>query len=67
MSNTLSLSAKTPKPDTAPKKVWVRTVQGEMVHLFTSFRFSTRPERVVLDQFVQTQIDAGKLLESDED
>lgn len=62
------------KPEAAPvaaeapklKKAYVRTVQGEMVHLFTNVRFTIDPKKVELDSFVQAQLDAGKLVISED-
>ena len=43
-------------------KVYVRTVSGTMVHLFTNVVLTTDPKKVEIDGFLQAQIDAGKLL-----
>jgi hypothetical protein len=66
-SKTLTLNppAEAPK-EPAKKKAYVRTVQGDMVHLFTNVRFTTDPKKVEIDSFVQTQLDAGKLILSDD-
>lgn len=53
-------------PEPTVKKAYVRTVQGEMVHLHTSVRFTTDPKKVEIDQFVQAQLDAGKLMLADD-
>lgn len=63
MSNTLSL-----KKDVAPAQkasvetVSVRTVSGRMVHLFTNAVFTVEPQLVELDDYVNSQVEAGKLL-----
>lgn len=62
--------AKTPAtpatPTPKPNKAYIRTVQGEMVHLFTNVHFTTDPKKVEIDSFVQVQLDAGKLLISED-
>jgi hypothetical protein len=58
----------TPKAETdkGPEKAYVRTPQGELLHLYTGARFTINPLKVELDSFVQSQLDAGKLILSDE-
>lgn len=45
-----------------PKKALVRTPSGQMVHLFTNTVFTADPTKVEIDSFVQSQLDAGKLV-----
>jgi hypothetical protein len=52
-----------PEEVKAPKKIWVHTVSGRMVHLFTNTEFTTNPKQHVIDDFLQAQLDAGKLIE----
>ena len=48
--------------EVAPEKgVYVRTVHGEMRHLFTNVVFTQDPKKVEIDSFLQAQIDAGKM------
>lgn len=44
-----------------PKKVFVQTKGGDLLHLFTNVMFGPEPKRHELDGFLQAQIDAGKL------
>ncbi len=62
-------SAQNPKAESAapqPRKLYLRTVSGELIHLFTNVKFTTDPKKVEVDGFVQAQIDAGKLVVADE-
>lgn len=43
------------------KKVWVQTVYGNMVNLFTSEVYTSEAKRVKVDQFVVNQLAAGKM------
>jgi hypothetical protein len=54
---TTAADKKTPKEDS----VWVRAVYGEMLHLYTNVRFTKDPKKVELDDFLNAQIEAGKL------
>lgn len=54
------------KQPSAAKKVLVRTPNGRMIHLFTNVEFTTDPKKVDLDSFVQAQLDAGKLVISED-
>lgn len=69
--------AETPKvdPPTVPAvefkdligtKQFVRTNSGNMTHLFTSVVFSTEPRRVVVDEFLVVQLEAEKLVISED-
>jgi hypothetical protein len=49
--------------DKGPEKAYL---QGELLHLYTGARFTINPLKVELDSFVQSQLDAGKLILSDE-
>lgn len=49
-----------------PKKVFVVAVNGDMLHLYTNVWFTKDPKKVEVDDFVQAQLDAGKLAISDE-
>lgn len=62
MNAPLSLNDKD-KPK-APRKALISTPSGEMVHLFTSQRVTPEPKLMEVDQFVQTQLDAGKFIET---
>ena len=62
-------TAPTPKAETpppSPKKLYIRTVSGELLHLFTNVTFTTDPKKVEVDGFVQAQLDARKLVVADE-
>lgn len=65
----MSTDNKTPAP-TAPKtpaaaktlrKEYVRAVHGEMRHLFTNELFTATPKKVEIDNFIEVQVEAGKL------
>lgn len=45
----------------APKTAYVVAVHGKMLHLFTNVWITADPKKMELDEFVQGQIDAGKL------
>lgn len=53
-------------PAAQPRKAYIRTVSGELLHLFTNVTFTTDPKKVEVDGFVQVQLDAGKLVVADE-
>lgn len=67
MSTPLTLNKTPPKADGASpapgRRALVRTASGEMVHLYTSARVTTTPQLMVIDEFAQTQLDAGKWIE----
>lgn len=44
-----------------PQKVWVRAVYGDMLNLYTNTWLTKDPKRVEVDQYIQAQLDAGKL------
>jgi hypothetical protein len=41
--------------------VYVRSMGGDFLHLYTNVVFDKNPKKVELDGFLQAQIDAGKL------
>lgn len=54
-------------PETSKlQKAYVAAVHGDMLHLFTNVWFTKDPKKVEIDQFVQAQLDAGKLVIADE-
>lgn len=62
-------TTKATKPEVAPAPVTpasaskkVATTVGEMVHPFTHAKFDTYGVEHALDSFVQSQLDAGKLV-----
>lgn len=60
-------AVKAEKAEDQVPKAYVRTNGGTMVHLFTNVVFTTDPKKVEIDSFVQSQLDAGKLvIEADE-
>ena len=66
---TLTLHKLPATPDSAPSKEKLRLVtpRGRLVHLYTGVVFTEDVSRLVeVDTFVQAQIDAGKLLVSEE-
>lgn len=44
-----------------PEAVYVVAVYGELRHLFTNVVFTKDPKKVIIDGFLQAQLDAGKL------
>lgn len=56
----------TKEKETSPKKVFVVAVNGDILHLYTNVWFTKDPKKVEVDDFVQAQLDAGKLAISDE-
>ena len=59
-------TAPTKEKETSPKKVFVVAVNGNILHLYTNVWFTKDPKKVEVDDFVQAQLDAGKLAISDE-
>jgi len=55
-----------PKPK-VPRKAYVRAVHGDMVHLITAKRITKVPAKLEVDDWLQAQIDAGKVVEGEED
>lgn len=45
----------------APRKEYVRAVHGELRHLFTNEVFTATPKKVEVDNFIEVQVEAGKL------
>lgn len=45
----------------APRKEYVRAVHGELRHLFTNVVFTSTPQKVEIDNFIEVQEQAGKL------
>ena len=45
----------------APRKEYVRAVHGEMRNLFTNEVFTATPKKVEIDNFIEVQVEAGKL------
>jgi len=58
----------TSKTSSEPKveKVWVRTVNAPMLHLYTNTWLTHDPKKVEVDAFVRAQLEAGKLVVVDE-
>lgn len=53
---------------TEPKveKIWVRTVNAPMLNLLTNTWITADPKKVGVDSFVRAQLEAGKLVETQE-
>lgn len=47
-------------------KQWVRVPTGKMLHLYTNVWITTDPKRVEVDEFLLGQIEAGKMVISEE-
>ena len=43
------------------KRCWVKTVHGDMLHLFTNVWLTTDPKKIEVDQFVVNQLEASKM------
>lgn len=55
------------KKQTQPASgVWVVAAHGGMLHLHTNVWFTKEPKKVEVDDFLQAQLDAGKLVVVDE-
>jgi hypothetical protein len=50
-----------PVEEAKTNMVYVKSVGGDLLHLFTNVVFDKNPKKVELDGFLQAQIDAGKL------
>lgn len=59
---TLSLAKNADAPaEKSVEKAFVVAVHGKMLHLFTEVWFTTDPKKVEIDDFVKSQLAAGKL------
>lgn len=47
--------------DKAPAKKRVYAVNGDMIHLFTNVRFTKDSKPVEVDNWIEVQVEAGKL------
>ena len=54
-------ASKAPTTAKGPRKEYVRAVHGEMRHLFTNELFTATPKKVEIDNFIEVQVEAGKL------
>ena len=43
------------------KRAWLRAVHGDMVNLHTNERFTTDPKKAKIDEFIASQLEAGKM------
>lgn len=43
------------------KRRWVKTVHGDMLHLFTNVWLTSDPKKIEVDQFVINQLEAKKM------
>ena len=48
------------------EKIWVRTVNAPMLNLLTNTWITADPKKVEVDSFVRAQLEAGKLVETQE-
>lgn len=54
-------AVETTKTKTQDSAVYVRSVNGPLLHLFTNTVFTGDPKKTTIDGFLQAQLDAGKL------
>ncbi len=58
------MATKPPEPKVV--KEWIRSVNAPMLHLYTNVWITADPKKIVIDDFVRAQLDAGKLIISEE-
>lgn len=65
------MNEKTPAPKApeakAPRKAYVRVRSGRMVHMLTNAEITVKPTKMEVDGWLQAQIDAGKVIEGEDE